>query len=343
MDYNKNYYQELGLDKNANEDEIKKAYRKLAHKYHPDKNQSKDSETQFQRINEANSILSDPKLKQEYDQRSQHGKSYSPFSSNPFGNSGFEFHFGNGDDIFSSFFGENNPFGSFFGGSNPFQREEFRENLDINTNINLSLKQIYSNENLNIKYKRFVHCEDCNGTGFDKKSHSDICDVCEGSGKDKFGKTCTYCRGDGRVYIGQCKTCKGEKVVLKDADVTMQNTSQIRNNIRNAHRGYGHQSKYYRERVGNLVLNINIDKGDKYQIVNNYELHQKLDIHFQDAIDGKEILYTHIDDSILKIKLPTKTKNDDIIRIKDKGLLIKDKERSDLYLKINIIIDYDRI
>ena len=144
MDYNKNYYNDLGLDKNATEEEIKKQYRKLAHKYHPDKNAGNDNE--FKKINEANSILSDSKLKQEYDQRSPHGKSYSPFQSfnSGFGSS-FEFHFGGMDDIFSQFFGGKNPFGF---------KEEFQENLDVNVNVNLNLKQIYENEILNIKFKK---------------------------------------------------------------------------------------------------------------------------------------------------------------------------------------------
>ena len=343
MDYNKNYYQELGVDKNASDDEIKKAYRKLAHKYHPDKNQGdKNSETLFQKVNEANQILSDPKSKQEYDLRSPHGNSYSPNSFGGF--EGFEFHFGNGTpgDIFSQFFGENSPFGNHFG-FNPFRREEFPENLDINASININLKQIYTNNVFNIKFKRNVTCKDCNGTGFDNKSKSDICEVCEGSGKDRYGKTCVYCKGDGKVYTGQCQTCKGEKVVSTDTEITMQNLSQLRQNIKNIQKGYGHQSKHYKDKVGNLILNIIVDRSDKYQIVNNFELHYTIDVHFQDAIDGTEILYNHIDDSNLKIKLPEKTKNNDIIRIKEKGLLINEKDRSDLYLKINIIIDYERL
>ncbi len=340
MDYNINYYQELGIDKNANDDDIKKAYRKLAHQYHPDKNQNnKDSEKKFQRINEANSILSDNKSKQEYDQRSPHGKSYSP---NNFGKSSFEFNF-NGGDIFSQFFGENGPFGGFNPFGFPFQTDEFKESLDINANINVNLKQIYLNENLNIKFKRFMHCENCSGTGFDKNSHSEICEVCDGIGKDSFGNICKHCNGEGKIYIGQCQTCKGEKVLLKDSEINIQNILKLRHNIKNAYRGYGHQSKYYRNKVGNLILNIIVDRKDKFEIVNGFELHHNINIHFQDAIDGSEVIFKHIDDSNLKIKLPTKTKNGDIIRVKDKGLIKSNDVRDDLYLKINIIIDYDRI
>lgn len=341
MDYNKDYYKELGLNKDATDDDIKKTYRKLAHQYHPDKNNGdKDSELKFQKINEANSILSDTKTKQEYDTRSPHGKAYSP---NPFG-AGFEFHFGNGaSDIFSQFFGgaNTNPFGNFGGFGNPFQqREEFRENLDINISSTINLKQIYLNENLSIKYYKLIHCDDCKGTGFDIHSKSDQCEVCNGTGKNN-GQTCEYCMGNGKIHSGQCKKCKGEKLISKEAEVNIGNVFQLRNNVRNAYRGYGHQSKYYRDKVGSLILNINIDRNDDFQ-VNGNELHKTIDVHFQDAIDGNEILYTHIDDTQIKIKLPTKTNNNNIIRIKDKGLL-NGNTRADLYLKINILIDYERI
>lgn len=347
MDYNKDYYKELGIDKNATDEDIKKQYRKLAHQYHPDKNGGdKESELKFQKINEANSVLSDANTKQEYDQRSPNGKSYNPSPFGGFGQS-FEFHFGGApDDMFSQFFGGNggNPFGNF-GGSpfgNAFTREEFRENLDINVNLNVNLKQIYLNENIVIKYKKFVHCDECKGTGFDRASHSDMCEICNGSGINQ-GRTCEYCQGEGKIYTGQCKKCKGEKVSMIDTEVNIQSLSQLRSNIKNAHRGYGHQSKHYRDRIGNLILNINIDRNDNYQIINNFELHNQVDIHYQDAIDGKEIIFNHIDDTKIDIKLPEKTKNGEIISIPKRGLLRNDNTRADLFLKINIIIDYDRL
>jgi len=346
MDYNKNYYQVLGLDKNCSQDDIKKAYRKLAHQYHPDKNHgNKEFENKFQQINEANSILSDNNQKKEYDQRSPNGNEYSPFSGSPFSGSpfggGFEFHFNNGgmDDIFNQFFGRTNG-----GGFNPWgqQREEFRENLDINASINITLKQIYTNENIIIKYNKFVHCDDCKGTGFDKTSHSDTCEICNGTGLNN-NRTCEYCQGEGKIHTGQCKTCKGEKIIMKETEITLQNVAQLRNNIKNAHGGYGHQSKHYRDKVGNLILHININRSDNYKIVNNYDLYETLDIHFKDAIDGSEISYKHIDDTEIKIKLPEKSKNDDNLKISNKGLLKNNNTRADLYLKINIIIDYERI
>lgn len=340
MDYNKNYYNILGLDKEASEEDIKKSYRKLAHQYHPDKNNgNKESESKFKEINEAYSILSDSKNKQEYDMRSPNGKSYSSFNNSfgGFGNSGFEFHFGGADDLFKQFFGNGfNPFGGFS------QREEFRENLDIAINSKINLKQIYLNDKLTLKYNRLIHCDSCNGTGFDKESEPDTCDVCNGTGKNK-GRTCDFCLGAGKIYHGQCKNCNGEKLVRKETEISIQNLYQIRGNVRNIHGGYGHQSKYYRDKIGNLILNIQVERNDNYEIRNDFELHKIIDVHFQDAIDGSEIIIPHIDDSKIKIKLPQKTKNSDIIRIKEKGLLKNENVRDDLYLKINIIIDYERV
>ena len=332
MDYNKNYYEILGVTKDSTEDDIRKSYRKLSKIHHPDVNKNGNDE-KFKEISAAYSVLSDPAQKQEYDQRSPNGKSY---SFNPFGE--FEMHFG--DDIFSQFFGKHNPFGGF----DPFQhfREEFGENLDINTSTTVNLKQIYLNENLTIKFKKYVHCPDCNGTGFDSKSSTDTCEICNGTGINQ-GKTCEYCMGTGSIHNGQCEKCKGEKVILQDSEVVLQNLNQVRSNIRNAHRGYGHQSKHYRDKIGTLILNLNVDRNDDYQIINNTQLHKTIDMHFQDAIDGKEFMYKHIDDTIIKIKLPAKTKNDEVIRIKEKGLLKNNNLRDDLFLKINIIIDYEKM
>lgn len=348
MDYKKNYYQELGLDKNATQEQIKKAYRKLALKYHPDKNKGdKTSEERFQKINEANSILSENNKKQEYDQRSPNGKAYSP---NPFegmfggGGQGFEFHFGGqggqGSSIFDQMFGDGNPFSS--GGFDPFQRQEFREVLDLELSKTITLKDVYKNDNLTLKYNKYVTCDQCKGSGFDNKSESYECDVCDGTGIHD-GRVCKYCKGDGKVYKDACKKCDGEKIAIKESEVTIQNINQIRQSIRNVHRGYGHQSKYYLNKVGSLLLTINLDRNDEYEIINNYELHKTIDIHYQDAINGKKFTFNHIDDSKIEVEISEKTKDGDIITIKEKGLLMNNNKRADLYLKINIIIDYNKI
>lgn len=339
MDINKNYYNTLGVKNNATSAEIKKNFREKANKTHPDKQNGDD--TLFKNINEAYQTLNDKKKKQEYDIRSVHGNSYS--STSNFGNFGsFSFN--------HSPFDNNNPFSifeKFFDkGYEGFafnkQREQFQEELDIIANINVDLKRIYENKPITIKYKRKIKCQSCNGTGFDRNSHSEICEICDGKGRDIYNFKCEYCLGEGKIYTGTCKKCNGEKVIIKDQEIILEKTSIIRDSTRNINRGFGHQSKYYRQKIGSLIVNINFEKNENYEIKNDYDLHYIKNIHYQDAIEGKELIYIHVDQSQIKIKLPKKTKDGDTIRLKEKGLL-KSFGRGDLYIKINITIDYDKI
>jgi len=333
MDYKKDYYKELGLNKDSSEEEIKKKYRKLAIKYHPDKNQGdKESEEKFKSVSEAYEVLSDNSKKQEYDTRSPNGNSFSQFG----GQESSFFGGGMNSSFFNQFFGGNSPFGNFSG------KEEFSENLDININVDIDFKQIYKNDKIKVKYNKLISCDDCKGTGFDKSGHSDDCDVCDGTGINN-GRDCEYCQGTGKIHSDKCKKCNGEKVILKETEIELQNISEIRSSNRNLQYGYGSQSKYYKDRVGSLILNINIINRSKCSIINNYDLISELDIHFQDAIDGSKIYYTHVDDTKLEIKLPNKTKDKDTIKIKEKGLLRQNGKRADLYLKLNIVIDYDKL
>ena len=332
MDINKNYYTILGINKNANDLDIKKAFRKKANETHPDKHNGDDK--QFKIINEAHQVLGDNSKKPQYDNQSPHGKSYNPHAG---GFGGFGFNQGNPFSAFEQFFGRG------FGQQQQQQQrqESFREDLDIVANMNIDLKRIYDNKTLTIKYKRRVKCNNCKGTGFDRSSESFSCDVCDGKGVDAYGFKCESCLGEGKIFSGTCKTCNGNKVISKDQEINLEKTYIIRQSTKNINRGFGHHSRYYREKIGALIVNINFVNDEKYEIKNN-DLHHKKNIHFQDAIDGKEILYTHVDLSQIKIKLPPKSKDGDIIRLKNKGLLNDNNVRGNLYIKVNIIVDYDR-
>lgn len=332
MDYNKNYYKELNLDKNASDEDIKKSYRKLAMLYHPDKtNGDKNKESLFQRINEANEILSDNKKRSEYDMRSPYGKSYGNFNGDFFNL--FNVHFNN----------NNNPFEEYIYFNNFKNYQEFKEHLDISLNVNVTLKDVYLNSKMNIKYNKFITCDECDGTGFNiNDTDNDECVVCDGTGNIN-NSNCEYCRGTGKIHNTQCEKCKGEKVILSETEINIQQLSNIRSNLQNIYQYLGHQSKYYKDKKGTLILNIILNRIDDFKIINNTELHKTINIHFQDAIDGIDYKLTHIDDTIIEIKIPEKTKNDDIIIIENKGLLKQDKNRDNLYLKINVIIDYKRV
>ena len=335
MDYNKNYYKILEVDKNSDENIIKKSYKKLAMKYHPDKNPDENSENIFKSISEAYSILSDNTSKTEYDIRSPHGKNYNPHP-NGFGfTSGFS---GFGSSIFDVF----EQFGFTSGFEHFKKRETFIEYLDLSLSVNISLIDVYNNKEIPIKYVRQTQCSSCDFTGFDLNSESFVCEMCNGVGRTQFGTHCEFCRGTGKIHSGTCKECNGEKIVNKEIEFKLNNLYTLRDSRTEYLQNYGHCSKYYRQKVGNLQLNIKYNHDNRYQILGN-DLVYKLNLHFQDAIDGVEHIYHHLDDKKLKISIPKETKDKDVVRLKNQGLLSNNNVRGDLLIEINVIIDYSKI
>lgn len=336
MNINKNYYQILGLNKNADLTEIKKTYKKLAVKYHPDKNNGdKVKEEKFKEISEAYTELSNPLKKSQYDTQSPFGKTYNP---NPFSN------LGDIGNIFNTFFGGGNPFGTPFGKTHEYR--EFEENLDIVINVILTLADVYKSQPLKISYKRNLHCDDCDGTGFDRESLSDDCEMCDATGTVNngiFGRgKCEYCQGTGKVFSETCKKCNGEKVIPKDTEFDINNVYTIRKSAEEFLPGYGHQSKYFRNKIGILKLNIIYQDVKDYSIDNEI-LYYKMDLHYEDAINGDVKEFELLDGSSILIKIPQKTKDGDIIIVKGKGLLKLTADRDDLHIRINIVINYDKL
>jgi molecular chaperone DnaJ len=324
MDINKNYYDILGVNKESTDDEIKKEYRKKAIKTHPDKHGGNDNE--FKELNEAYQVLGDKGKKDEYDLKSPHGKNYNP-------SSGFF-------DGFMNFGTGFNPFDFFFK-----QKQDFFELLDIEMSLNITLKDVYNNINKEIKYNRDVSCDECMGTGFDFESKSDECEVCNGSGKiwePIIGyNTCKYCHGKGRIYTGTCKKCNGKKVIKKEEKFFLNNTYMIYKDDVKYIQGYGNQSKYYQNKKGNLILSIIYEHDDKY-IRKKDGLYYKMDVHYMDVINGTFLNYKHLDGKEYKITIPPKTSDGDILNMKKMGLLVGSEERQNLFILVNVIVDYDR-
>jgi len=340
MDFNKNYYQILGVSKTASDNDIRTAYRKLAVKNHPDKNNgNKESENIFKNLNEAYQILSDNTQKHQYDQQSPHGNNYNPnanqFGFNPFAGFG-------GNDIFEQIFKKGfRGFGEYahYTGGN----EQFRENLDISTTVNVNFSNVYMNEPITVSYQRYVSCEVCEGTGFDPESESFDCEMCDGTGKNFKGVVCEQCNGKGKIFSATCKKCNGEKIQLKKESFQLNNTFQVNSSIQLRKAEYGHQSKYYRTKRGSLLINI-VYEGDNAYKVSTRGLEHVMNIHYEDAIHGAKVKLKLPDSKTYEVKIPPKTKDNDVIRIQNMGTYTFDgKTRTDLYVTINIVIDYDRV
>ncbi len=216
----RDFYEVLGVDRSASADEIKKAYRKLAVKYHPDKNpDNKEAEAKFKEVAEAYAVLSDPQKRQQYD---RFGHSGPGMGSGGFG--GFDM--GGGFDISDAlrqFMEQGFGFGDIFGGGGGSgrRRSASRRGSDLQVKLKLTLEEIASGVTKKIKVKKKIACEECNGTGSAKYSRTMSCPVCHGSGELRqvsqslFGQmvnvtTCHRCHGEGQIIENPCRSCHGE-------------------------------------------------------------------------------------------------------------------------------------
>jgi len=212
----RDYYEVLGVSKSATADEIKKAYRKLAVKYHPDKNpDNKEAEEKFKEIAEAYAILSDQQKRQQYDRFGHQAMGSGGFGG--FDAGGFDI-----SDALRQFMEQGFGFGDIFGGGGGSRRRRSsNRGSDLQIKLKLTLEEIATGSKKKIKVKKQIRCEECNGTGSAKHSRTVSCPVCHGSGEIRqvsqslFGQfvnvtTCHRCRGEGQIIENPCHACNGE-------------------------------------------------------------------------------------------------------------------------------------
>ncbi|VWL85816.1 molecular chaperone DnaJ [Oceanivirga miroungae] len=290
----KDYYEVLELNRGASKDEIKKAYRKLSKKYHPDLNQDnkKEAEAKFKEISEAYEVLSDDNKKQMYDSYghaafengNMGGQGFSGF--NGFDGSSFDF-----SDIFSSFFG---------GSSSSYESRNYERVVrgkDLEYRINLKLKDIVSDYEAKVSYTRKGKCSVCDGTGAKNKEFV-TCNVCSGRGyvtkvrNSIFGQVqqteeCNNCMASGKVAKEKCSNCQGLAYVEEKIEKTFKIPSGIEDQTRMRVRSLGNYPQGGGE-FGDLYLRINVEE-DKMFKRNGLDIHLEVPVKFTDAILGKEI------------------------------------------------------
>ncbi|MBO8454312.1 MAG: DnaJ domain-containing protein, partial [Bacteroidetes bacterium] len=252
----RDYYEVLGVDKNATVDEIKKAYRKKAIQYHPDKNPGdKEAEEKFKEAAEAYSVLSDPDKRAKYDQFGHAGLGGQP---------GPDFSGGFGDlndilrDLFGGGFGGFSGFGGFggFGGGNgrSSQSQRVYKGRDIRVRVKMTLEEIARGAEKEISLERNVPCQDCGGKGARNSADIKPCPACKGTGQVKrvvngiFGQTVTYstcqqCGGEGKIVTNPCRTCGGTGLVRKKETVKVNIPAGVENGMQLTIRGGGHAAK----------------------------------------------------------------------------------------------------
>lgn len=342
----RDYYEVLGLSKSASQQEIKKAYRKLAIKYHPDKNpDNKEAEEKFKGAAEAYEILSDEDKRARYDRYGHAGVS---------GNAGGGFS-GSGmtmEDIFRQFgdiFGDGgSPFDSFFGGGGGGrgqQRARGQRGSNLRIKVALSLEEIAKGVTKKIKVKKHVTCDTCNGSGAKDSNSVTTCGTCRGSGYVRQVKStflgqmqttviCPTCNGTGQTITASCPKCKGDGRVYTEETIELEIPAGVEEGMQLSLRGKGNAGMRGGS-AGDLLINIE-EKAHDYLQRDGMNLIHELYLNFADAALGTSVEVPTIDGRV-KIKIPSGTQSGKIFRLKGKGLpSVQSYGQGDQLIHVNV-------
>lgn len=324
---NFDFYEALGVKKNATQDEIKSAYRKLAIKYHPDKNPGdKNAEEMFKKVSIAYDTLSDPKKRADYDNggmNSPFGKNYNKSYSSSF-TSDVDI-----NDIFNQFF-KNSPFGSPFGDTSNWNTfRNMPENLDIKLMLNISFEEALNGTTKTINYKISKQCATCNGSGYDFRSNTKKCSFCNGSGyvkKMNLGSivsvTCNNCRGKGIVYEKSCPECNGTKVKQEIREISINIPKGAYNHMQLRVAKGGNISKKTKQK-GDLFIILNVaqtSKDGKFtRLGDSFDIGTTIELTYYDFVSKKPIIIKSPKGNDLKFSIPDNTKVGSAIRIRGQG------------------------
>ena len=342
----RDYYEVLGVDKNASADEIKKAYRKLAVKYHPDKNPGdKEAEDKFKEAAEAYSVLSDADKKAKYDQFGHAGVDGSaPDFSGGFGNLNDIL-----NDLFGGGFGGFGGFGGGFGGGRGGQRQQkVYRGRDIRVRVKLTLEEIAKGVEKEISIERSVPCKDCGGKGAKNSSDIKTCSACNGTGQVQrvvntfLGQTVTYstcqqCGGEGKVISNPCRSCGGTGLVRKRETIKVKIPAGVEAGMQMNISGEGHAAKNNGVN-GDLLVVIEEQEHPNLKREGNNLYCTKI-VSLPDAILGGEVEVPGIDGSY-KIKVEPGTQSGTVVRLRGRGLPTVNGYggTGDLYVKIAVWI-----
>ena len=342
----RDYYEVLGVDKSASADEIKKAYRKLAVKYHPDKNPGdKEAEEKFKEAAEAYSVLSDADKKAKYDQFGHAGVDGSaPDFSGGFGNLNDIL-----NDLFGGGFGGFGGFGGGFGGGRGGQRQQkVYRGRDIRVRVKLTLEEIAKGVEKEISIERSVPCKDCGGKGARNSSDIKTCSACNGTGQVQrvvntfLGQTVTYstcqqCGGEGKVISNPCRSCGGTGLVRKRETIKVKIPAGVEAGMQMNISGEGHAAKNNGVN-GDLLVVIEEQEHPNLKREGNNLYCTKI-VSLPDAILGGEVEVPGIDGSH-KIKVEPGTQSGTVVRLRGRGLPTVNGYggTGDLYVKIAVWI-----
>ena len=341
----RDYYEVLGVSRDASPEEIKRAYRRLALKYHPDKNPGdKEAEEKFKEAAEAYEVLSDPEKRKLYDQYGHDGLK------------GVHMHdFRSVEDIFSTF---GDVFGDLFGGSffqdlfgAPFRRGGVgrgvyhrypRRGANLRVVVPVTLEEVYSGAEKTISLRSHVPCAQCGGSGMDRNSREEMCPTCQGrgvyiqsSGFFQISTTCPDCHGAGKVVKNPCSACQGSGKALKDREIKVKIPPGVDEGDRIRIPGEGEPGEHGGPR-GDLFCDIQIQP-HPYFVRKGDDLYCEIPIGIATAALGGKVEVPTIRGKIAQVKIRPGTQSGEIYRLRGEGLPRRERRGyGDLYVVIHV-------
>ena len=348
----RDYYEVLGIGKNATDAEIKSAYRKLAKKYHPDLNPgNKEAEEKFKEVNEANDVLSDPQKRQRYDQFGFAGVDPNYAAANGGGAGGFGGGFGGVDlgDIFGDIFGGGfgGGFSGFGGGSSTRTANVPRKGHDIQASVILTFEEAAHGCSKKITINRQDTCPDCGGTGAAKGTSPETCPDCGGRGyvvtqqRTPFGvmqsqQPCSHCGGRGTIIRNPCKTCRGTGKTAARKSLEINIPAGIDDDQNIALRGQGDAGSNGGP-AGDVIVHVTV-KADPMFERDGYDVTIHVPITFSQAVLGDDVEVPTVDGRIVQ-HIPEGTQSGTKFRLRGQGIqYLNGRGRGDMYVKCEVEI-----
>ena len=330
----RDYYEVLGVSKSADNSEIKKAYRKLAMKYHPDQNQGDtEAEVKFKEASEAYAILQDKEKRAAYD---QFGHAAVDGNAGQQGGFGFDFSSSQFQDVFDEFFGDS----SFFGGGR--RRRTNNRGSDLRYDINISLEDAFHGKKFKVKIPTQISCASCAGSGSAKGSQPVTCQTCGGRGQVRsqqgffsIQQTCPSCQGTGSIISNPCNPCRGSGRVEKSKSLMVKIPKGVDDGSRIRLSGEG-EAGVNGGQQGDLYIFVSVNDHSIF-IRENDNLFSEVPISMIDAAIGGSIDVPTIDGGKARLKIPNGTQNGDQFRLKSKGMpSMRGSFTGDLYIQAKV-------
>jgi molecular chaperone DnaJ len=336
----RDYYEVLGVSKDASDEEIRKAYRKLARKYHPDVNKEPDAEKKFKEVKEAYEVLSDPQKRAQYD-RFGHSDPMSGFGDGGFGGGGF----GDSGTGFGTDFGFGDIFDMFFGGGrrNP---NAPRQGADLEYRLQIEFKDAVYGKNVDVVIPRTERCDTCRGSGAKPGTHPETCSACRGTGQMEtvqstpFGRIvnrriCSVCEGTGRVIREKCPTCSGTGKVKRKKKISVKIPAGIHDGAQLRVAGEG-EPGINGGPPGDLYITIHV-KPHEFFTREGDDLVCELPITFAQAALGDEVVVPTLNGRA-RLKIPAGTQTGTEFRIQGKGVpRLRGFGEGDLRVRVRVV------